>query len=143
MTLMPDTDHQLQTLKAKYQSVLSFLQREKVRLQNLHVQDGKLVLRGVAPSESVKNEVWDQIKLVDPSFRDLLAEITVSPDATAAPAAPAVRSYTVVKGDSLWKIAEKFFGAGAQFARLIEANPDKLHDKDSVIHPGDVLKIPG
>lgn len=143
MTQMQDTDHQLQTLKAKYQSVLNFLQREKVRLQNLHVQDGKLVLRGVAPSESVKNEVWDQIKLVDPSFRDLMAEITVSADAAAAPSAPAVRSYTVVKGDSLWKIAEKFFGAGAQLVRLIEANPDKLRDRDSVIHPGDVLMIPG
>ena len=44
--------------------------------------------------------------------------------------------------DSLWKIAQKFLGNGAQFPRIIAANPGKLKDEKSVIHAGDKLKIP-
>jgi len=44
--------------------------------------------------------------------------------------------------DSLWKIAAKFYGNGAQFPKIIAGNPGKLKDEKSVIHPGDVLNIP-
>ena len=47
-----------------------------------------------------------------------------------------------LQSDSLWKIAQKFYGNGSVFKRIIEANPDKLEDENSVIHPGDELKIP-
>ena len=53
-----------------------------------------------------------------------------------------VRTYTVVGGDSLWKIAAHFYGNGSQFPKIIEGNPDSLVDEKSVIHPGDVLVIP-
>ena len=74
-----DPQQQLGTLKQKYQSVLTFMEKQNVRLQNVHVENGKLVIRGTAPSEDVKNRVWDQIKLVDSRYSDLAAEITVAP----------------------------------------------------------------
>lgn len=40
---------QLDQLKAKYQSVLNLMSQLGVQLQNLHVQDNKLVIRGQAP----------------------------------------------------------------------------------------------
>lgn len=56
-------------------------------------------------------------------------------------AAPKARTYTVVAGDSLWKIAEKFYGDGNQWPRIHEANRDRIKDPD-VIHPGQTLTIP-
>src|SRR5215468_8826856 len=64
-------------LKQKYQSVLNAIEQQNVRLQNLHVENDKLFIKGTAPSEQAKDEVWDQIKLVDPNYSDLAADITV------------------------------------------------------------------
>jgi len=54
----------LEKLKAKYQTVLKSIQEKGVRLQNVHVQDNKLFVRGAAPSDAVKNKLWDQIKVI-------------------------------------------------------------------------------
>jgi nucleoid-associated protein YgaU len=58
---------------------------------------------------------------------------------SAAPAAP--RTYTVVAGDSLSKIAKKLYGDGNKWKRIFEANRDTVKDPD-LIHPGQVLRIP-
>jgi nucleoid-associated protein YgaU len=50
--------------------------------------------------------------------------------------------YTVEKGDSLWKIAAEQLGNGTLYPKIIAANPERLKDEKSVIHPGDVLVIP-
>ncbi|GAA0291080.1 peptidoglycan-binding protein LysM [Rhodovulum strictum] len=49
--------------------------------------------------------------------------------------------HTVVKGDSLWKIAEKTLGNGARYTEIFEANKPMLSDPDK-IYPGQVLRIP-
>ena len=91
-------------LKLKYQSVLNFIQSQGVQLQNLNMEGDKLLIRASAPSADLKNRVWDQIKLVDPSFSDLIADIQ-APEAAAAaaaaggaPSTPAARTYTVQAG---------------------------------------------
>ena len=71
-------------LKLKYQSALNLIQQKGVRLAHLHVQDNKLFIQGAAPSEDIKNEVWNQIKLVDASFADVMCDLTV--DTSLAPA---------------------------------------------------------
>jgi nucleoid-associated protein YgaU len=58
---------------------------------------------------------------------------------SAPPAAP--RTYTVVAGDSLSKIAKKVYGDANQWKRIFEANRDTVKNPD-LIHPGQVLKIP-
>src|ERR1051325_1621361 len=74
---MADTNARLNELKQKYQSVLHSMEQQHVQLQNVNMQDAKLFIRGVAPSEEAKNKVWDQIKLVDPNYGDLIADISV------------------------------------------------------------------
>lgn len=131
---------QLEQLKLKYQGVLNFIKQQGVVLSHVHLQDGKLFVQGRAPSQDVKNNVWNQIKLVDPNYPDITCDLAVD-ESLAPPPAPE-RVYTVVKGDSLWKIAQEFYGNGALYPKIIAANPDRLKDEKSVIHPGDELVIP-
>jgi len=58
----------------------------------------------------------------------------------AAPAAEP-RFYTVVKGDTLWKIAASQYGNGAKYPLIFEANKPMLKDPDR-IYPGQNLRIP-
>ena len=126
------------TLKQKYQSVLNTLDQEGARLHNLHVEGDKLVIRATAPSEEAMNKAWDQIKLVDPNYGDLAADIQVEAGAEK----PATETYTVKAGDSLWKIAKNHYGDGNEYMKIFYANRDKLQSPDSVIHPGDELNVP-
>ena len=50
-------------------------------------------------------------------------------------------TYVVVKGDCLWNIAKKFYGSGAQYTRIYNANKDKIKNPN-LIYPGQVLIIP-
>src|SRR5579871_7016851 len=106
----------LETLKAKYQSVLNFIeQQQNTQLQNVNMEGDKLFIRASAPSQDVKNKIWDQIKLVDPNFSDLTADISAPAAAAAAAAATpsggaTAKTYQVQPGDNLGKIAEKFYG---------------------------------
>jgi len=141
------SEDRLELLKMKYQSVLNFMQSENVQLQNLNLQDSKLFIRGLAPSEDVKNRVWDQIKLVDPSFSDLIADIQAPAAAAAAAAAggtsttATARTYTVQPGDNLSKISKDFYGNANQYMKIFEANRDQLSDPDKV-RAGMELLIP-
>lgn len=51
------------------------------------------------------------------------------------------RTYTVVKGDTLWGIAQRFYGHGEMWPRIFDANRDKI-DRPELIQPGMVLIIP-
>jgi LysM repeat protein len=130
-------------LKQKYRPALTLMEQQQVRLQNLHLQDGKIFIRGEAPSQEVKNRIWDQIKLIDPTYSDLTADITVSPQTQAAAAAaqPQPRTYVVKPGDTLSKIAQHFYGSSSAYMRIFEANRDKLSDPDK-IRPGQELAVP-
>lgn len=55
--------------------------------------------------------------------------------------APSVKTYTVVKGDSLWKISKKFYGNGSKYNTIYNSNRDKIKNPN-LIYPGQVLTIP-
>jgi nucleoid-associated protein YgaU len=133
-------------LKSKYQSVLNLIEQQDIQLQNLHVQDNKLFIKGIAPSDSAKDALWNQIKLVDSGFADLTADITV--DATRAVGAAAGggqgeagQTYEVKAGDNLSKISKQFYGDPNEYMRIYYANRDKLRDPD-LIQIGQKLIIP-
>jgi nucleoid-associated protein YgaU len=136
-------DPRFEQLKAKYQSVLNFMQAQNVRLENLNMADNKLYIRAEAPSQDAKNKVWDQIKLVDPSFSDLTADIDAPAAAAAAASAggpsSSARTYTVQPGDSLSKISRQFYGDANKYMKIFEANKDKLSDPDKVRAGMDLL----
>lgn len=58
------------------------------------------------------------------------------PDPSAQPGA-----ITVVKGNSLWRIARRVYGEGVMFTLIYEANRDQIKDPD-LIYPGQVFTLP-
>jgi nucleoid-associated protein YgaU len=138
----PSSGEQLAKLRHKYDPVIRLMHQLGVQVQTVDLDGGKLRLRGQAPSNEVKNKVWDQIKAVDPTYSDLNAEITVVAGAGAGAAAGAGKgTYTVQKGDTLSKISKQYYGDPNKYNRIFEANRDQLSDPDK-IRPGQVLKIP-
>jgi len=62
--------------------------------------------------------------------------------ATARPAgAAAERWHEVVSGDTLWKLAARFYGDGQQYMKIFEANQEVLTDPNK-IRIGQRLRIP-
>lgn len=125
-------------LKQKYQRALTLAEQERIQLQNLHVQDNKLFVRGIAPSEDAKGRFWSQVKQANPAADDIVADITVQ---AAASGAGAAQSYTVKSGDTLSKISRQFYGDANQYTRIFQANRQTISDPDR-IQVGQVLTIP-
>lgn len=75
----------------------------------------------------------------EPDFSD----VESGSSSTAPPPAPPAggQSYTVVKGDSLSKIAKHFYGNAGQWKKIYEANKDQIKNPD-LIYPGQTFRIP-
>jgi len=126
----------LEQLKGKYQPVIDYAKTRGVHLKNVHIESDKLLIRGDAPNQAIKNEVWDRIKAIDPAYADLAADISIDGSLPVLS-----RIHEVVSGDTLSKIAKKFYGDTAQYMKIFEANKDQLKDPDK-IQVGQRLKVP-
>ncbi len=51
-----------------------------------------------------------------------------------------VEYYIIQKGDTLWKIAEKFYGNGAKYTKIVEDNKEVIKDPDKIF-PGQKIRI--
>ncbi len=94
------------------------------------VEGDKVKVTGSAKSQEAKEKVMLAVGNV---------EGVASVEDEAGGADPVF--HTVVKGDSLWKIAEKTLGDGSRYPEIFEANKPMLTDPDK-IYPGQVLRIP-
>lgn len=63
-------------------------------------------------------------------------KVTSTPKASSAK-----RTYTVKRGDCLWNIAKRFYGNGAKYTRIYDANTNKIANPN-LIYPGQVFVIP-
>lgn len=121
--------------KEKYQPVLDL--GENLNIQNGDVKEvnGKLHVTGTAKTTYEKNLIWDKIKEIggnNPS--DIMADITVE-DASV------FHRHTVKHGETLGKIAQKYYGKAGLYTKIFEANTDKLKNPD-MIYPDQELVIP-
>lgn len=51
-------------------------------------------------------------------------------------------TYTVKPGDNLSKLAKQFYGTGADWKKIYEANKDVIGGNPNLIYPGQTFKIP-
>lgn len=109
--------------------------------KGLHMQgaaderDGKLYFKGLVQSQDEVNEIWTAIKTVPDWRNDVVAEVSVDPNAKA------VTTYTVKAGDTLSKIAKEHLGDANAYLKIFEVNKSILSDPDK-IKPGQVLTMP-
>ena len=68
-------------------------------------------------------------------------EARMKAEAEAKAAAEPI-TYTVVYGDTLWGLAERFYGEGIQYTRIYEANKELIGPDPNVLYPDWVLTIP-
>ena len=55
------------------------------------------------------------------------------------------KTYTARRGDTLFKLAQKFYGDGSQYEKIRDANTDLINKHNSspnCILPGDILTMP-
>lgn len=69
------------------------------------------------------------------------SNVASSVASTAPVVAPAAQQYTVAKGDSLSKIAKKFYGNANRWKEIHQANLDTIKNPD-LIKVGQVIVIP-
>ncbi len=143
-------DQRFEQLKQKYQPAINLMQQLQVSLTHMHMEGDKLFIQGNAPSEDVKNRVWDQIKSIDSTYSDLICDLhaeaaTTQPQTMTASAAvtggQSTRRYTVKAGDSLSKISKQFYGNANDYRKIFDANRGILTDPNR-IQPGQELVIP-
>ncbi len=104
---------------------------------NVKVDGETAVVTGEAESQSVKEKVI----LVVGNTEGIA---TVDDQMTVAPVEeeePVAQFHTVVRGDTLSKIAKKFYGDAMKYPVIFEANKPMLTHPDK-IYPGQVLRIP-
>ena len=71
-----------------------------------------------------------------------VAQRVALPFAQAAALEPAPgQNYVVQRGNSLWRIAQRAYGAGTRYVTIYSANPDQIRNPDK-IYPGQIFKIP-
>jgi nucleoid-associated protein YgaU len=127
---------QLDTLKTKYAGAIKTIIENGTHLTNLHLHEGKLVIKGASPSEQAKNEVWTAIKAADAKYGDVQVELGIDPSLPIPD-----KTYTVQAGDTLGKLAKEFLGNAGAYMKIFDANKDQLKDPN-MIKVGQVLRIP-
>ena len=60
---------------------------------------------------------------------------------SAAVFVPDVRTATIARGDSLWEISRRTYGAGDRYSVIYDANQDQIRDPD-LIYPGQIFVLP-
>ena len=148
----PNAQARFDELKEKYRTMLTMADQQHIQFQNLHVEDDKLLVRGVAPSADVVNKIWDQVKLVNPNLDDITLDLKVNESQAQTASASGGQgagagqqaggqTYTVKSGDTLSKLSKQFYGDSNEYMRIFYANRDQLRDPYR-IQVGQQLIIP-
>lgn len=110
------------------------------------IQKTVLMVGNVAGVKDVK---VGKMKLSDAALKVAKAEMAAKraaaeaklPDTQVVVEAADVEYYTIVKGDTLGKIAKRFYGDPMKYKQLFEANREVIEDPDKIF-PGQKIRVP-
>lgn len=122
--------------QAAAQAIFDHINTLGLKWSNLMVtyKSGQVVITGSTPDQENREKIILAAGNVQ-GVEHVDDQLTVA-SATAEP-----RFYTVVKGDTLSKIAASQYGSAAKYPLIFEANKPMLSDPDK-IYPGQNLRIP-
>ena len=106
------------------------------------VEDAK---EGLDVSVDVNLKQWRDygtktVTVEEPEDNSQVQSVSVETERDAS-TAPTASTYTVQSGDTLWALAAKYYGSGAQYTKIYEANTDKISNPN-LIYVGQELTIP-
>lgn len=110
-----------------------------ISISGMGKADGKYFVERVTHSKPARGSYTCSIKAHPCVTHTDLFRAGSAPGGQAASKGGTV--YTVVKGDCLWNIARKFYGSGAKYTLIFNANKGIIKNP-SLIYPGQVLTIP-
>ena len=119
-------------------AVLNYIHKMELNADGLQVDfdgaTGKVTVAGTAATQEIK----EKILLCCGNIHGV-SEVVDNLKVTAAESAPVF--YTVVRGDTLSKIAKDHYGNANSYMKIFEANKPMLTHPDK-IYPGQTLRIP-
>src|SRR5512140_2333658 len=121
-------------LTDKYRPILDLANQLHIGNINTTEDKGKLVIKGTAPYQLEKDLLWDKIKSFNGWENEVTADIQVEHDDVFG-------KYKVQSGDTLSKVAQKFYGDSAKYRQIFDANRDVLKDPNK-INVGQELTLP-
>lgn len=134
------TDEQIH--QQKIAALRQHVQGLGLNINNLDVRfesDGDIVLLGEAATKAD----YEKAALMAGNVVGIAKvdnQMTIAAAPEAAPEADS-DTYEIQKGDTLWAISEKYYGSGAKYTAIVEANQPMIKDADE-IYPGQTLRIP-
>ncbi|MBX3673910.1 MAG: LysM peptidoglycan-binding domain-containing protein [Burkholderiales bacterium] len=99
------------------------------------------VRRGVAPGQPRGRDLGQDERSPTPKEGPMADKMPDFSNVQSGSSSTAEKTYVVVSGDSLSKIAKREYGNANDWPRIFEANKDILKDPNK-IYPGQKLKIP-
>src|SRR5215216_7103437 len=126
-------------VRDKYQSLIDLANQSGVTNLQVTEEGDVLHVTGYAPSEDVKNKIWEEYGRIDPEARsgDLVLNLQAGSGGGWGEGGDE-ETYTVKSGDTLSEIGQQH---GVAWRDIFEANRDQLDDPDK-IQAGQKLRIP-
>lgn len=76
------------------------------------------------------------------TYRATAPAVTDTPVGAYTPSTTGGKYHTVAKGDTLWKLARKYYNDNSKIDLIFEANRDKMSTRETTLQPGWKLLIP-
>jgi len=134
----PSAEHLARLNQAAGDAIATYVNTQGLKVDTLAVgfdgATGTVTVSGQAPDQATKEKVL----LCCGNVQHVVA---VDDQLTVAKAEPEAQYYTVVKGDTLSKVAKEFYGNANKYPVIFEANRPMLSHPDK-IYPGQVLRVP-
>ncbi len=146
--LLPAQPLENQTARFELMEKIDELQRENQQLKDqiaaMNQGGGGPASRGPAGPGPAGGATPTAVMRIPPFGSSPAAVRPTTParaPATAPASPPAGRTHVVAQGETLYKIAQRYYGSGGRWPEILQANRDQLKNENSV-RPGMTLRIP-